>query len=113
MRTRLEKKPVEKPLPRLVLTRTGDASMPGSAMDPEVPAEMALGETKNRLSEVVRAVEGGRRVTITNHGRPVVDLVPHDPAAVLVQRVRQRPAMVTPKPGPSAEDVVRALRGDR
>lgn len=83
---------------------------------PEIPPEMALGETKNRLSEVVRAVVNGQRVTITNHGRPVVDLIPHDPttsSSASTQRVRQRPTRVAPKPGPNAEDVVRRLRGDR
>lgn len=80
---------------------------------PEIPAEMSLSEIKARFSEVVRAVENGGRVTITNHGRPVADLVPHDPTATATVRVRQRPNRVTPKPGPSADDVVSELRRDR
>jgi len=31
-------------------------------------------EAKNRLPELIRAVEGGERVIITRHGRPVAQL---------------------------------------
>jgi prevent-host-death family protein len=40
-------------------------------------------EAKNRLSELLVAVENGEEVTITKHGRPVAKLVPftsHDQA---------------------------------
>ena len=33
-------------------------------------------EAKNRLSELLAAVENGEEVTITKHGRPVAKLVP-------------------------------------
>jgi prevent-host-death family protein len=33
-------------------------------------------EAKNRLSELLVAVENGEEVTITKHGRPVAKLVP-------------------------------------
>ena len=42
-------------------------------------------EAKNRLSELLVAVENGEEVTITKHGRPVAKLVPftaHDQARV-------------------------------
>lgn len=42
-------------------------------------------EAKNRLSELLAAVENGEEVTITKHGRPVAKLVPfttHDQARV-------------------------------
>lgn len=32
---------------------------------------------KNQLSEYVRVVQAGERVTVTNRGAPVMDLVPH------------------------------------
>ncbi len=35
-------------------------------------------EAKNRLSELLQAVENGEEVTITRHGRPVARLVPAD-----------------------------------
>lgn len=43
-------------------------------------------EAKNRLSELLVAVENGEEVTITKHGRPVAKLVPftaHDQARVV------------------------------
>lgn len=37
-------------------------------------------EAKNRLSELLAAVENGEEVTITKHGRPVARLVPVESA---------------------------------
>lgn len=34
---------------------------------------------KNQLSEYVRVVQAGERVTVTNRGAPVMDLIPHAP----------------------------------
>ena len=34
---------------------------------------------KNQLSEYVRMVQSGERVTVTSRGAPVMDLVPHAP----------------------------------
>ena len=34
---------------------------------------------KNQLSEYVRIVQNGERVTVTSRGAPVMDLVPHAP----------------------------------
>ena len=33
-------------------------------------------EAKNRLTELIRIVEGGEQVVITRHGRPVAQLAP-------------------------------------
>jgi prevent-host-death family protein len=38
--------------------------------------EVSTAEAKNRLSELIRAVEGGEQVVITRHGRPVAQLGP-------------------------------------
>jgi prevent-host-death family protein len=38
--------------------------------------EIGAFEAKNRLSELLRMVEGGRSVVITRHGRAVARLVP-------------------------------------
>ena len=40
------------------------------------PIEIGAFEAKNRLSELLRAAEAGRSVTITRHGRAVARLVP-------------------------------------
>lgn len=40
-------------------------------------AIVTMKDAKNRLTELVRQVERGETVTITRHGKPVLDLVPH------------------------------------
>ncbi len=37
---------------------------------------VSIAEAKNRLSELIRAVERGDRVVITRHGKPVARLAP-------------------------------------
>jgi prevent-host-death family protein len=41
--------------------------------------EIGIAETKNRLPELIRAVEGGEQVVITRHGRPVAQIAPPPP----------------------------------
>jgi len=38
--------------------------------------DVSIAEAKNRLSQLVRAAEGGESVVITRHGRPVAQLTP-------------------------------------
>ena len=38
--------------------------------------DISIAEAKNRLSQLVRAAEGGESVVITRHGRPVAQLLP-------------------------------------
>ena len=38
---------------------------------------VSIKDAKNRLPELTRLVERGETVTITRHGEPVADLVPH------------------------------------
>ena len=38
--------------------------------------DISIAEAKNRLSQLVRAAEGGESVVITRHGRPVAQLIP-------------------------------------
>jgi prevent-host-death family protein len=42
--------------------------------------EVSTAEAKNRLTELIRVVEGGEPVVITRHGRPVAQLAPPPPA---------------------------------
>jgi len=41
--------------------------------------DVSVAEAKNRLSELIRAVENGESVVITRKGRPVAQLVPAPP----------------------------------
>jgi prevent-host-death family protein len=38
--------------------------------------DISIAEAKNRLSQLVRAAEGGESVVITRNGRPVAQLMP-------------------------------------
>ena len=38
---------------------------------------VSIKEAKNRLTELARKVEKGETVTVTRHGKPVFDIVPH------------------------------------
>ncbi len=38
--------------------------------------DLSIAEAKNRLFEIIRAVEGGEQVTITRHGKPVAQISP-------------------------------------
>lgn len=88
---------------------------------------------KNQLSEYVRIVQNGERVTVTSRGAPVMDLIPHaphglDPEDELLRlaragkvRLGSRTARVRytrpPKDRRLPDEVVEALldevRGDR
>jgi len=38
--------------------------------------DVSIAEAKNRLPELIRAVEGGEKIVITRHGKPVAQLGP-------------------------------------
>jgi prevent-host-death family protein len=38
---------------------------------------VSIRQLRNETSAVIAAVEAGERVVLTNHGRPVADVVPH------------------------------------
>jgi prevent-host-death family protein len=41
--------------------------------------DVSIAEAKNRLPELIRAVESGEKVIITRHGRPVAQISPAPP----------------------------------
>jgi prevent-host-death family protein len=41
--------------------------------------DVSIVEAKNRLPELIRAVENGEKVVITRHGKPVAQLSPAPP----------------------------------
>lgn len=74
---------------------------------------VSIAEAKNRLPALIRAVESGRRIVITRHGRPVAQLV-RAPVArrpvrlgAMKDRIRLRPGWDAPI------DEDRFLAGDR
>lgn len=74
-------------------------------------------EAKNRLSELLVAVENGEEVTITKHGRPVAKLVPftaHDQArvAAAIAELRQLREKVRLGTGETVKDLIDEGRRD-
>lgn len=45
-----------------------------------MPHRIGQRELRNDNAEIMRRVEGGERFTVTRNGRPVADLVPHQPS---------------------------------
>ena len=43
--------------------------------------KISVVEAKNSLTQLLQAVEGGERITICRHGKPIVDLVPTEAGA--------------------------------
>ena len=41
--------------------------------------DVSIAEAKNRLPELIRAVEDGENVVITRHGKPVAQIAPPPP----------------------------------
>ena len=74
--------------------------------------DVSIAEAKNRLSELIRAVEGGENVVITRHGKPVAQITPPPPERRQVrlggmkERIRLMPGWDTPV------DLDRFLEGD-
>ena len=74
-------------------------------------------EAKNRLSELLVAVENGEEATITKHGRPVAKLVPftaRDQArvAAAIAELRELRHQVRLGSGETVEDLIDAGRRD-
>lgn len=55
-------------------------------------AGISVHEAKTRLSELLDRVEAGETITISRSGRPVADLVPHRPSAVIWGTLKGRMA---------------------
>lgn len=40
---------------------------------------VSIKEAKDRFTAIARDVEGGERIVVTRNGKPILDLVPHQP----------------------------------
>ena len=68
---------------------------------------------KEQLPRLAREVSLGIRLTITVHGRPVADLVPHVPEPDAPRRVRAMPQRVKLSPGTGIQELLDETRRDR
>ena len=73
--------------------------------------EVSTAVAKNRLTELIRAVENGERVIITRHGKPVAEIGPPPPKRKV--RLGGMKGRIKFKPGWDAPiDLDRFLEGD-
>jgi len=74
--------------------------------------DVSIAEAKNRLTELIRAVEDGETVVITRHGKPVAQIAP-PPAERRRVRLGGMKDRIQLLPGWDAPvDVDRFLEGD-
>ena len=74
---------------------------------------IAIKEAKDHLARLVRQAAKGVSMTITVHGRPLADLVPHVPQTDTVRPPRSLPPRVKLTPGPASDEILEDLRADR
>jgi prevent-host-death family protein len=78
----------------------------------------SVAEAKAKLSELIDRAEKGEGVTITRHGRPVVELKAVRPApramtqADWARLAEQRNKIKRKKGGPNAVEIVRQMRNE-
>ena len=74
--------------------------------------EVSTAEAKNRLPELIRAVENGEQVIITRHGKPVAQLAPppREKREVIFGGMKDRIKLLPGWDDPIDED--RFLEGD-
>ena len=60
--------------------------------------DVSIAEAKNRLPQLIRAVEGGGKVVITRHGKPVAQIAP-PPSARRQVRLGTMRGRIHLKPG--------------
>ena len=80
--------------------------------------EVPVKEAKAKLTELLRAVEAGERITLTRHGKPVADLVQYEamkeekPMSVLERVAAWHKANPTPNIGWVSDDFDEQLPED-
>jgi prevent-host-death family protein len=74
--------------------------------------DVSIAEAKNRLPELIRAVEEGEKVVITRHGKPVAQIAPAPPECrkIRLGEMRDRVKLLPGWDDPTSED---ELLGDR
>jgi prevent-host-death family protein len=74
--------------------------------------KVSTAEAKNRLTELIRAVEAGERVVITRHGKPVAQIGP-PPTEVRRARLGGMKKRIHLRPGWTAPvDLDRFFKGE-
>jgi len=74
--------------------------------------DVSIAEAKNRLAELIRAVEDGEKVVITRHGKPVAQISPPPPERRQVRLGGMRDRVEFPTGWDAPVDLDRFLQGD-
>ena len=75
--------------------------------------DVSIADAKNRLPQLIRAVEDGERVVITRHGKPVAQLAPPPPERRQQARLGGMKDRIVLLPGWDAPmDLDRFLQGE-
>ena len=80
-------------------------------------ASYSIAKAKDNLSKLIDEALAGQEVTITRHGKPVVDLRPARaagsgrPSPELIDKIAAR-AKTLPSLGENAVDIIRRMRDD-
>jgi prevent-host-death family protein len=74
--------------------------------------DVSIAEAKNRLPELIRAVEDGEKVVITRHGKPVAQITPPPPERRLVRLGGMKDRLQLPLGWDAPVDLDRFLEGD-
>ena len=77
--------------------------------------KVSVAEAKNKLTQLIAAVEKGERVTVCRHGKPVVDIVPTQAEKRLAPQfgmLKDRIKILDPDWDRPQNDVEAWLRGD-
>jgi len=76
-------------------------------------SSVGIAELRQNLSVYLRRVQAGERLTVTDHNRPVAELVPLPPGGIDAARPMPRFApLVVDTGGLSLTDALLELRGD-
>lgn len=67
---------------------------------------------RNQTSQVIEAVRAGERVTLTVHGEPIADIVPHQQRARWLSGSRLKRELQTRAADPALTQELNELAGD-
>jgi prevent-host-death family protein len=73
--------------------------------------EIGVRELRNRTAQVIDAVRAGERVTLTVHGEPVADVVPHGRRDRWLSGAQLREQLATRSADPALSGELDALAG--
>ena len=78
----------------------------------QIAMDVSVADAKNRLTQLIRAVEGGEEVVITRNGKPVAQLAPPPPTRRSVRFGTLRSRVRLKRGWDASIDLDRFLKGE-